>query len=180
MSNIMAIIFLFLSIGIILDFIFLTFWKPFYFRIGLPLYRFHFLIHRRSYFWERIPNLEGNPIQHSLFSTTVFKRMGESELAFKSNLLDFNIIPTFYHGIVRFHPQSGVVTVRGFLSWVHPLFYIWALFFFEQFVSNSNLFNHFNVIILLALFFILIVAAQIYVLQQVGKYIHKFLSPASQ
>ncbi len=182
MSNTLAYLFVLLAIGIIFDFILWIFWVPFYFRFGLPLYIFRFPLSRRHLFWEFSQSLGTKSIPGSFYPTTIFKKISETELAFKNKPLEFKIslqLNMPYYGIVKLDPHSGMVTIKGYISWLTLFLMIWAFLFQKSFADQLDFINSSYDVFMLVLVFGFIIGMQVFVLRHLGKNIYKAFSSES-
>ena len=113
-----ALTFILLIIASVFDYLLRAFWAPFYIRFGLPVFIFRFPLPKRFVFWELVPDMESQQLSSSFYPTAVFKRISETELAFRNKLFEYKIgfrVRFPYHGAVRLDTHSGVVTITSFI-----------------------------------------------------------------
>ncbi len=167
----LALTFILLTIVSIFDYLLRAFWSPFYIRFGLPVSVLHFPLSRRFLFWELIPDMESQPISSSFYPTAVFKRISETELAFRNKLLEYKIgfrLRFPYHGVVRLDAHSGVVTITGFIPWYAPFAMVWSFCFFKYIVDNQDFIDDFFMF-WMVLILVVNLVAQVFVMRHIGK-----------
>ena len=89
-----AVTFILLAAVSIFDYLLRAFWSPFY---------------RRFMFWELVPDMESQQLSSSFYPTAVFKRISETELAFRNKLFEYKIgfrVRFPYHGVARLDTYS--------------------------------------------------------------------------
>ena len=104
-----AVTFILLAAVSIFDYLLRAFWSPFYIRFGLPVYISHFTLPSRFMFWKLVPDMESQQLSSSFYPTAVFKRISETELAFRNKLFEYKIgfrVRFPYHGVARLDTYS--------------------------------------------------------------------------
>lgn len=126
MESFFSLLFALLFLTMIGDFILSTFWVPFYYRFGIPLFRRTFkLIDAPSDLEKHIPSLEAQLQPSWGRAGVVFRAISTNELAFRHSLKrnSRNVV----HGRVHYDAFNQQLTMTGHLYFPLLLFPFFAL-----------------------------------------------------
>lgn len=110
------------------EFLLSTTWTPFFFRMGLPIYRQEFrLLNSLGSLEAHIVDLEGSLPRTWQRAAIVFKSLSSNELAFRQK---FGQRRNATYGLLAYDPGRQLLTFKGYLPFsvlVFPVFFIFFL-----------------------------------------------------
>ncbi len=109
-------------------------WLPFYYRLGIPLYRKEVSLTSMPDLAAKIPELEQKLTRSMWRPAIVFRALNKHEIAFRNSFGSRNAMA----GLIRLDPRGGKMQISGHLYWtflVLPI--VFLLFVFTTFLPTT-------------------------------------------